>query len=135
MSTKIFVNLPVKNLDASMAFFSSLGYTFNKQFTDSTAACLVISDDIYSMLITEDKFKQFTPKAISDTKKSSEVLIGLSCQSREQVDDLVRKAVAAGGKIYAQSKDYGFMYQHGFEDLDGHLWEVFWMDPSAAQQG
>jgi hypothetical protein len=131
MSTKIFVNLPVKDLDASKAFFGALGYTFNPQFTDDTAACMVISDDIYAMLLTETKFKDFTPKAISDAKTSTEVLVALSCESREQVIDLVSKAVAAGGKTYAEAKDYGFMYQHSYEDLDGHIWEVMWMDPSA----
>jgi hypothetical protein len=131
MSTKIFVNLPVKDLNASKAFFGKLGYTFNPQFTDETAACMVISDDIYAMLLTEAKFKDFTPKAISDAKTSTEVLVALSCESREQVIDLVSKAIAAGGKTYAEPKDYGFMYQHGYEDLDGHIWEVMWMDPSA----
>lgn len=135
MSTKIFVNLPVKDLNASKAFFGKLGYTFNPQFTDETAACMVISDDIFAMLLTEAKFKQFTPKAIGDAKKNTEVLIGISCESRAQVEALVSKAVAAGGKTYAEPKDYGFMYQHGFEDLDSHLWEVFWMDPSAVNQG
>lgn len=133
MSTKIFVNLPVKNLDASKAFFGALGYTFNPQFTDHTAACMVISDDIFAMLLTEEKFKEFTPKAISDAKHSTEVLIALSCESREQVHDLVRRAVAAGGKTYSEPKDYGFMVQHGFEDLDGHIWEVMWMDPGHVQ--
>lgn len=133
MSTKIFVNLPVKNLDASKAFFGALGYTFNPQFTDHTAACMVISDDIFAMLLTEEKFREFTPKAISDAKRSTEVLIALSCESREQVYDLVRKAVAAGGKTYSEPKDYGFMVQHGFEDLDGHIWEVMWMDPGHVQ--
>lgn len=133
MSTKIFVNLPVKNLDASKAFFGALGYTFNPQFTDHTAACVVISDDIFAMLLTEEKFREFTPKAISDAKRNTEVLIALSCESREQVHDLVRKAVAAGGKTYSEPKDYGFMVQHGFEDLDGHIWEVMWMDPGHVQ--
>jgi hypothetical protein len=134
MSTKIFVNLPVKHLDQSMAFFKALGYSFNPQFTDETAACMVISDDIYAMLLTEAKFKEFTPKAISDAKKSSEVLIALSFDSRAEVEEIVRKAVAAGGSLYAEPKDYGFMYQHSFEDLDGHCWEVIYMDPSFVQQ-
>lgn len=133
MSTKIFVNLPVKNLDASKAFFGALGYTFHPQFTDHTAACMIISDDIFAMLLTEEKFREFTPKAISDAKQSTEVLIALSCESREQVHDLVRKAVAAGGKTYSEPKDYGFMVQHGFEDLDGHIWEVMWMDPGRVE--
>src|SRR5687768_12525839 len=122
MATKIFVNLPVKDLPKSMEFYKKLGFSFNPQFTDQTAACMVISDDIYSMLLTHAKFKEFTPKSICDATKSSEVLVALSQDSREQVSDLVKKAVAAGGTTYAESKDYGFMYQHGFQDLDGHIW-------------
>jgi len=132
-NTKIFVNLPVKNLDASKAFFGKLGYTFNPQFTDHTAACMVISPDIYAMLITEARFKDFTPKSISDAKKSTEVLVSLSCDSRAEVEDMVRTAVAAGAATPVEAKDYGFMYQHGFEDPDGHLWELIWMNPSHVQ--
>ncbi len=134
MATKIFVNLPVKDLDKSMAFFKSLGYSFNPQFTDSTAACMVISEDIYAMLLTHPKFKAFSPNPISDATKSTEVLIALSFESREQVGGIVKKAVAAGGKTYSEPKDYGFMVQHGFQDLDGHIWEVFWMDPAHVQK-
>jgi hypothetical protein len=134
MATKIFVNLPVKDLNKSKAFFAALGYTFNPQFTDDTAACMVISDDIYAMLLTHEKFKQFTPRQIADASRSTEVLIALSCESRGHVEELVRKAVAAGGSNYADSKDYGFMYQHGFADLDGHIWELFYMDPSFVQK-
>ena len=134
MATKIFVNLPVKNLNGSKEFFTKLGYGFNPQFTDETAACLVISEDIYVMLLTEAKFKEFTPKPICDAKKSTEVLVCLSCQSRDEVNDLVGKAVAAGGTTYAESKDYGFMYQHGFQDPDGHIWELMHMEPSALSQ-
>ena len=133
MSTKIFVNLPVKDLNRSMTFFKQLGYTFNPQFTDETAACMVISEDIYTMLLTEPKFKEFAPRPIADTTKSNEVLVCLSCDSREHVDDLVRKAKAAGGTLYAEPKDYGFMYQHSYQDPDGHLWELVWMDPKAVQ--
>jgi uncharacterized protein len=131
MSTKIFVNLPVKDLPKSMEFFKQLGFTFNPQFTDETAACMVISDDIYTMLLTHAKFKEFTPKTICDATKSSEVLVCLSRDSREQVSELVSKAVAAGGTTYADSKDYGFMIQHGFQDLDGHIWELIYMEPGA----
>ena len=131
MSTKIFVNLPVKNLDKSIEFFTKLGYTFNPQFTDKTAACMVISDDIYAMLLTYEKFKGFTPKEIADATKSTEVLVALSLENRGQVDEIVRKAVAAGGSTYNEPQDHGFMYAHGFQDLDGHIWEVFFMDPSA----
>ena len=135
MTTKIFVNLPVKDLKRSMEFFTELGYQFNAQFTDETAACMIVSEDIYIMLLTHPKFKEFTPKAICDATKSTEVLVCLSCESREKVDILVRKAVAAGGTTYAEPKDYGFMYQHGFQDPDGHIWEVFYMEPGAASSG
>jgi len=134
MATKIFVNLPVKDLKASIEFFTKLGYTFNPQFTDETATCMIISEDIYAMLLTHEKFKVFTPKEICDATKSSEVLICLSCESREQVDEMVGKAVAAGGTTYNQPQDHGFMYGHGYQDLDGHIWELMWMDPSAANQ-
>jgi uncharacterized protein len=131
-ATRIFVNLPVKDLAKSKDFFAKLGFGFNGQFTDETAACMVVSEDIYVMLLTHDKFKQFTPKEISDATKSSEVLVCLSCESRAKVDDLVRKAVAAGGTTYAAAKDHGFMYGHGFQDPDGHIWELMWMDPNGA---
>ena len=133
MATQIFVNLPVKDLKKSMKFFTSLGYTFNPQFTDETAACMVISDDIYAMLLTHAKFKQFTPKAICDASKSTEVLIARSCESRQHVDDLVRKASAAGGSTYAERKDHGFMYQHGYQDPDGHIWELIYMEPGVVK--
>ena len=135
MATQIFVNLPVKNLKKSMEFFTKLGYSFNPQFTDKTAACMIVSEDIYVMLLTEAKFREFTPKRISNAKKSTEVLLCLSCESREKVDEMVRKAIAAGGTTYAQFKDYGFMYQHGFQDPDGHIWELIHMEPSAITQG
>lgn len=135
MATKIFVNLPVKNLDQSIEFFTRLGYTFNPQFTDATATCMIISEDIFVMLLTHDKFQSFTPKALCDATKQTEVLVCLSCDSRQQVDDLIRKAVAAGGSTYHEPQDHGFMYGHGFQDLDGHIWELMWMDPSAVNQG
>jgi len=134
MATKIFVNLPVKNLKKSMDFYGALGYKFNPQFTDDTAACMVISDDIYTMLLTEAKFKEFTPKVICDATKCTEVLVCLSLESRDAVADMVQKAVGAGGSVYAEPKDYGFMYQHGFQDPDGHLWELVHMDPAAMQK-
>ena len=131
MATKIFVNLPVKNLDQAVGFFTKLGYTFNPQFTDETATCMIVAEDIFVMLLTEAKFQTFTPKAICDAKQSTEVLVCLSCESRQQVDDLVRKAVAAGGTTYNEPQDHGFMYGHGFQDLDGHIWELIYMDPTA----
>jgi len=134
MATKIFVNLPVKDLKRSMEFFTKLGYKFNPQFTDETAACMVISEDIYVMLLTHPKFKEFTPKAICDSTKNTEVLVCLSYESRDKVNDMVRKAVAAGGTTYTESKDYGFMYQHGFQDLDGHIWELIYMEASTIEK-
>ena len=134
MAKKIFVNLPVKDLKKSMEFFVKLGYTFNAQFTDETAACMVIAEDIFAMLLTEAKFKGFTPNVICDARKSTEVLVALSCDTRDQVDETVRKAVAAGGNTYNKPQDHGFMYGHGFQDLDGHIWEVFFMEPSAIRQ-
>jgi predicted lactoylglutathione lyase len=133
MAQMIFVNLPVKDLKRSMDFFAQLGFEFNPKFTDETAASMVVSHDIFVMLLTEAKFKEFTPKRICDATKSTEVLVSLSRESRAAVDELVRKAVAAGGTTYAESKDYGFMYQHGFQDPDGHIWELIYMDPQAAK--
>ena len=130
MTTKIFVNLPVKNLNKSIEFFTKLGFRFNQQFTDETATCMIVTDDIFVMLLTEEKFKTFTPKEICDAKKSTEVLVALSYDNRSDVDDMVRKAVAAGGSTYNEPQDHGFMYAHGFQDLDGHIWEVFYMEPS-----
>ncbi|PSN10268.1 glyoxalase/bleomycin resistance/extradiol dioxygenase family protein [filamentous cyanobacterium CCT1] len=131
MARKIFVNLPIKNLDQSVEFFTQLGFSFNPQFTDETATCMVVSDDIFVMLLTEEKFKMFTPKPICDATKNTEVLVCLSCENREEVDTLVRKALAAGGTTYKDPQDHGFMYGHGFQDLDGHIWELMYMDPSA----
>jgi len=131
--TKIFVNLPVKSLNKSVDFFTKLGYQFNPQFTDETATCMIVSEDIFVMLLTEPKFKMFTPKEICDTSKSSEVLVCLSCESREKVDEMVRNAVSAGGTTYNDPKDYGFMYGHGYQDLDGHIWELMYMEPSAVK--
>jgi len=132
MPTQIYVNLPVKNLNQSIKFFTQLGYTFNPQFTDDTATCMIVSEDIFVMLLTEAKFKTFTPKAICDATKSTEVLICLSCESRANVDEMVKKAVAAGGTTYNEPQDHGFMYAHGFQDLDGHIWELIYMEPDAA---
>ena len=132
MATKIFVNLPVKNLKNSVNFFTKLGFTFDPKFTDETATCMVVAEDIFVMLLTEAKFKTFTPKQICDATKSTEVLVCLSTESREAVNEMVRKAVAAGGKTYNQSQDHGFMYGHGFQDLDGHIWELIYMQPAAA---
>ena len=133
MAQKIFVNLPVRDLQKSMAFFRALGYDFNPQFADETAACMVISEDIYTMLLTHAKFQEFTTKAIGDAHQSSEVLVCLSCDSRQAVDDFMHKALAAGGSTCRPPQDYGFMYGQSFHDLDGHIWEFIWMDPSFVQ--
>jgi predicted lactoylglutathione lyase len=128
----VFINLPVKDLPRSRTFFEGLGYHFNPQFSNDQGACLVISDTIHAMLLTEPFFQSFIKKPISDAKKSTEVLICLSCESREEVDSLVAKAVAGGGTTPNEKQDHGFMYGHGFEDLDGHIWELMYMDPNAA---
>jgi uncharacterized protein len=132
MARKIFVNLPIKDMERSQAFFRALGFSFNPQFTNEQGACMVISEDIFTMLLVEPFFQTFTKKPISDAKKSTEVLVCLSCDSREEVDALVKKALAAGGSAPNAPQDHGFMYAHGFEDLDGHVWELVWMDPNAA---
>lgn len=129
MATQIFVNLSVKDLDRSVAFFTKLGYTFNPQFTDENATCMVISDTIYVMLLTETYFQTFTKKQIVDAHKAVECSIALSADSKDAVNEMVEKAVAAGATIPNEASDYGFMYQHSFDDLDGHHWEFVWMNP------
>ncbi|HEY0046512.1 MAG TPA: VOC family protein [Flavobacterium sp.] len=128
MEPKIFINLPVKDLPKSIEFFTALGYSFNQQFTDETATCMIISDHIFVMLLIEKRFADFTNREIADAKKSTEVILCLSAESREKVDELVSKAIAAGGSAPMPKQEYPFMYGHGFEDLDGHLWEVAWMN-------
>ncbi|WP_314172396.1 VOC family protein [Streptomyces winkii] len=134
MSTKIFVNLPVKDLAKSRDFFSRLGYSFNPQFSDENSACLVISDDIFAMLLTEPFFKTFTKKEIADSRTSTEAMIALSADSRADVDELADKALAAGGRAAGDPQDHGFMYGRSFYDLDDHHWEVLWMDPAVIEQ-
>ncbi|MBM7620724.1 putative lactoylglutathione lyase [Bacillus tianshenii] len=129
---KIFVNLPVKNLDETIEFFSKIGFEFNPQFTDENATCMVISENIFAMLLVEDYFRSFTKKDISDTAKSSEVIIALTANSREEVDEIVNRAFEAGGKPSNDPQDHGFMYGWGFEDINGHLWEVFYMQQGTA---
>ncbi len=128
--SQIFVNLPVKDLKKSVEFFTQLGYKFNAQFTDENATCMIVDENIFVMLLVESFFKTFMPKEICDTSKQAEVLIALSFDSREAVDAMVKQAIAAGGTTYREPQDHGFMYQHGFQDLDGHIWEIFFMDPS-----
>ncbi len=132
MTTKIFVNLPVKDLNKSMTFFKSLGWTFNPQFTDDTATCMVISDDIYAMLLTHEKFKQFTDKKIADGG-SVEALIALGVGSKDEVNRIADAALKAGGKEAKPPQDYGFMQLRSFLDLDGHHWEILYMDPAHVQ--
>jgi hypothetical protein len=134
MSHQIFVNLPVKDLPRSKAFFAALGFSFNPQFTNDQGASMVIDEanGIYAMLLVEPFFQTFTKKRIADARETTEVLVCLSCDSRAQVDELVRKAVAAGGRTPNAPQDHGFMYGHGFEDPDGHMWELVHMDMAAA---
>lgn len=131
MSRQIFVNLPVKNMASSQAFFKSLGFSFNPQFTNEQGACMVVADNIFVMLLIEPFFQTFTKKPVADATQSTEVLVCLSCESRAEVDDLVKKAVAAGGTTPNPPQDHGFMYAHSFTDLDGHGWELVYMDPAA----
>lgn len=132
MPTKIFVTLPVRGLRKSIEFFTRLGFSLHPQFTVEAATCMIVSDHIFVMLMTHDKFKTLTPNAICDAEKHTETLICLSCESREKVDDMVRAAIANGGKTYRQPHDHGLMYEHGFQDLDCHIWEVIYMEPSQA---
>jgi len=129
LATQIFVNLPVKDLDRSKEFFAKLGYSFNPKFTDATAACMVISDDIYAMLLTEAKFKEFTTKPIANAKEATEVLICLSLESKVKVNEVMDTALNAGAVEARPVMDYGFMFGRSFHDLDGHIWEIIWMDP------
>jgi predicted lactoylglutathione lyase len=131
MSRLIFVNLPVADLARSTAFYEGLGFTRNPQFSDDTAACMVLSDVIHVMLLTHDKFRMFTPKEIGDAHRASEVLLCISCDDRAEVDAMTEAALAAGGKEPNKPQDYGMMYGRSFEDPDGHIWEPMWMDVSA----
>jgi predicted lactoylglutathione lyase len=127
MHRQIFVNLPVKDLQRSVAFFGALGYTFNPQFTDENATCMILGENLFAMLLVEQFFSSFTKKPIPDPAKGVEVLVCLSCESRDEVDQLVAKARAAGGSVPNEPQDHGFMYGHGFTDPDGHVWELVHM--------
>lgn len=127
MAQQIFVNLPVKDLDASVAFFTALGFTFNPQFTDENATCMIVGENIFVMLLVESFFQTFTSKPIVDAKAQTETLVCLSQESDQAIDEMVAKAVAAGGTVPRSAQDHGFMYAHGFEDLDGHIWELVHM--------
>jgi predicted lactoylglutathione lyase len=133
MATQIFVNLPVQSLSRSVEFFKQLGYTFNAQFTDQNATCMVISEGIYAMLLVRDFFKTFVTKEVADPTKVVGAIIALSADSRAAVDTLVDKALKAGATKTKEPQDYGFMYQRSFQDLDGHHWEIVWMDPKHVQ--
>lgn len=127
-SKNIFVNLPVADLAKSMAFFRALGFEFNMDYTDETAACMVIGEHIYAMLVTREKFAGFTNLPVADAHSATEVLVAVDRPSREAVDEAVRKAVEAGGKVYAEPQDHGWMYYHSFADLDGHRWEMLYIN-------
>lgn len=129
MVKQIFVNLPVADLQASIAFFTGLGFTFNAEFTDDTATCMIVGEHIFAMLLTRERFAGFAPHPPADARAATEVLLALELDSRDAVDAMVRAAVAGGGNTYHAPVDHGFMYQHGFQDLDGHVWEVFQMNP------
>ena len=130
---KLFVNLAVADLPRSMQFFGKLGFSFNPKFTDANAACMIVSDEAYVMLLTEPFFRTFTRREPCDTSRQTEGLFALSCATRAEVDELVQTALAAGGTPAMDAQDHGFMYARSFYDPDGHHWEVFWMDPKAAQ--
>lgn len=130
---KLFVNIPVRDLQRSIIFFESLGFAFNTQFTDATATCMLVGEDAYFMLLDRERFAGFSKRPVGDPRQETNALFALSVNSREEVDEMVKKAVAAGGSYAVDPQDHGFMYGWSFYDLDGHHWEVFWMDPAAVQ--
>ena len=131
MASKIFLNLAVKDLKKSIDFFTTLGFSFNPKFTDEQAACMIIGENIFAMLVTEQRFKDFTKKEICNAHKNTEVLIAIDAESKEKVEEMVKNAVNAGGLIYMEPQDHGWMYGHSFADLDGHQWEIFYIDEKA----
>jgi predicted lactoylglutathione lyase len=135
MSRYIFVNIPVKDLDASSGFFRTLGFDFDQRFTDESCACMVVSDQAYVMLLQEQRFADFTSKRIADARATTESILCVSAESREDVDQFADAALGAGGTAAGEPQDHGFMYGRSFQDLDGHIWEVMWMDPKAVEQG
>jgi len=135
MIKKIFVNLPVRDLNKSIQFFTKMGFRFNPKFTDQNATCMIINDTIFAMLIVEKVFKTFTPKKISNAKENTEVLLALSVESKKEVDSIMSKALAAGGKEPREAQDHGWMYGRSIEDLDGHIWEIFYMDEHKMPRG
>ena len=135
MSRLIFVNIPVKDLDASTGFFRTLGFDFDQRFTDESCACMVVSEQAYVMLLQEDRFADFTSKQIADARATTESILCVSAESREDVDRFADTALGAGAAAAGETQDHGFMYGRSFQDLDGHIWEVMWMDPKAVEQG
>ncbi len=135
MAKQIFVNLPVKDLNKTIPFFTKLGFTFNPQFTDANATCMIIGENMFAMLVVEKFFKSFIPnKNICSAQKNAEVLTALAVESRTEVDKMMERVADAGGKEYRTAQDHGWMYGRAFEDLDGHIWEVFFMDESKMPQ-
>ena len=132
---QLFVNLAVDDLDRSVAFFTALGFSFDPRFTDETATSMIVGENAYVMLLTKSKFAEFAKKPIVDASSQTEVLLAVSAASREGVDELAEAALASGGADANDPIDYGFMYSRSFEDPDGHVWEVVWMDEAAAQRG
>lgn len=130
MAKQMFLNLPVKDLDKTVTFFTALGFTFNPDFTDENATCMIVNENAFVMLLVESYFKTFTSKPIADANSTAEAIMSFSLDSREAVDETVRTALNSGGTPSQEAQDYGFMYTHSFQDPDGHLWEVFWMDPA-----
>jgi predicted lactoylglutathione lyase len=133
-SRKVFINLPVRDLKRSIEFFTRLGFEFDPKFTDENGTCMILSEEAFVMLLAEARFKDFTKKQLSDTSSATEGIFALSAASRAEVDELVKTAIAAGGTHAMDPMDHGFMYGWSFYDLDGHHWEVFWMDPAAFTQ-
>jgi uncharacterized protein len=131
VTTKIFVNLPAKDLNKTIDFFTKLGFKFNPQFTDENATCMIVGEDIFVMLLVERFFKTFTKKEICDTSKNTEVIVALSVEGREKVDQMINKAIEAGGRESREPQDHGWMYGRSFEDINGHIWEIIYMDESA----
>jgi predicted lactoylglutathione lyase len=131
VTTKIFVNLPAKDLNKTIEFFTKLGFKFNPQFTDENATCMIVGEDIFVMLLVEKFFKTFTKKEICDTSKNTEVIVALSVEGREKVDQMINKAIEAGGRESREPQDHGWMYGRSFEDINGHIWEIIYMDENA----
>jgi predicted lactoylglutathione lyase len=131
---KMFLNLPVRDLARTIDFFTHVGFDFDQRFTDESAACMIVNDETYVMLLVQHRFRDFTKKQVADATTQTEMIVGVALDSREEVDELVNRALAAGGQPSNDPMDYGFMYGWSFQDLDGHLWEVIYMDPSALDQ-